>query len=269
VQLLLEDPNHPRITETSTYVDVPIQAVSEAVAARLAKLNEPTPRERKFYRSTEWSAPSDLASLPPAEQFYVGTNEKSRLRIGKNGAQVHLDPLEVKFAAVYWDETLAADVSTAKESIVGTVLNYKGDLDVPNPLTLEFKILEDYDLRAKAVVADIRGGEEVQGKKSSEELYSPVECAVVDAAGNLVIRNEIDDLELYRRYAYVEEENQAAGGMPGGMMGGAAGSSGMMPGGPGGLSSGAAMSPDMMMGGAGGATKGRGSSPRGGNRNKR
>jgi hypothetical protein len=103
------------------------------------------------------------------------------------------------------------------------VMNAKGDIEVPHPLTLTFKKIKDYDFRGDIVIADIRGGETVGGERTAP-LYSPIECAAIDARGRLVVRNEIDDLDLYRRHAYIEDttttsSGEMGSGAPAGMMG--------------------------------------------------
>jgi hypothetical protein len=210
-------------------------------------------RKTTYYRTTDFSAPSEVISLPTPQRLYVGPAAKSTFVTHKDGAQLHRDWFETKIAAVVWDEQWAADVSIDKEVFIGGVLNHQGDTEVVHPLNLEFKIVEDYDFRGDTIIADIRGGEAVGGERG-EPLYSPTECAAVDAQGNLVVSDEVDDTKLYRRYSFTDNEEVAAMPGPGGMMGG----------GPMGTSGGSGMSapPDGMMtpGGPGmmGPQKGRG-----------
>jgi hypothetical protein len=232
VQLLLEDPNHPQ----DPRLDVAPRMLEDAVAARVGDLNNKEPKNgprQHFYRRTDWSEPSEPVSLEKPERFYVGPVERTNFAQHKNGALLVRDPTLITAAAVLWDPSWGVDVSTKVELIPGGVLNISGDMEVVHPLTLEFKKLEKYDLRTHCAVVDVRGGEKVGGDSTSP-LLAPTEAVFVDSEGRLYVRDEIGDLDRYRRFAY-EEETTESGPAPPGVPGTPPG--GMEPGGlaPGGM----------------------------------
>src|SRR3712207_8007181 len=54
-------------------------------------------RRRNFYRTSEWSEPSDPIALPPAERFFAGApTGKARLQSHKNGADLYTGLPEAK-----------------------------------------------------------------------------------------------------------------------------------------------------------------------------
>lgn len=221
VRLLIEDPNHPRDLSQ----DVMPQMLTDEAAARVAELNakEPKQGERKhYYRATEWSEPSDPVSLPPFERFFAGEPSKAPTQQHKNGAEVLTRNPIAKMVGVVWDSVWGLDISHDMAVTTGSVLNAKEDVEAVHPLTLEFKVFKDYLFQAGACVVDMRGGVPVGGE-SNDPLLSPAEFAVVDAQGNLVVHDEIEDLDRYRRYAYVDQTSSSGTGMgmPGGIAPGA------------------------------------------------
>ena len=239
----MEDPNFPQ--ELS--FEVSPRMLDDATAARIAQLKEREAEggSRQYYHRTSWSEPSDSVSTEPFERFYAGNTEsRAVVTSHKNGAEVNYRPLSAQMAGVVWDPSWVADVSRGTQVIPGSVLDYQGSVEIVHPITLEFKKLDKYDFRGGAVVTDVRGGS-IVGGDTMEPLLSPAEFAVIDAQGNLVVSHEFDDIEQYRRYAFVEDAPPpAAQGDPTTMM---QGMGGMMP--PAGA--------DMMPGGAGGG-RGRG-----------
>ena len=62
-------------------------------------------------------------------------------------------------------------------------------------MSLTFKTIPDYALSSGELVVDIRGGEVLEAPVGdAEPLLTPGEVAIIDAAGNFVVRNELDDL---------------------------------------------------------------------------
>ncbi len=213
VQLLLEDPNHPR----DPRMDLPPRTLDDAVAARVGELRNKEPKDvprQHFYRRTEWSEPSEPVSLESPARFYVGPAIRANYARSKSGALLARDPVQISSAAVLWDPNWGVDVSAKLDVMPGGALNVQSDLEVVHPITLEFKKLEKYDLRTNCTLVDLRGGERVGGD-SLNPLLSPTEAVFVDAQGKVVVRNEVDDLDLYRRFAFEEEIQESGMSIPG------------------------------------------------------
>jgi len=221
VQLLVEDPNHPQ----NPLMDVPARLLSDEVAARVTDLQAKEPKEgarRYYYRRSDWSEPSEPVSVEPEGRFYVGPVARPNVSTHKNGAILVRDPLQMSGAVVRWDHNWAVDVAIKKEMIPGTVFNEVRNVEVVHPITLEFKLIDKYDLRTNCALVDVRGGEKVGGD-SLQPLLSPTEALFLDAEGRLVVRNEVEDLDLFRRFTYADETDTGTGsggrprapGMPG------------------------------------------------------
>jgi len=81
-------------------------------------------------------------------------------------------------------------------------------------LTLQIKRIEDFNFATDAFVADLRGGEpllvDVGTSKEETPLPVPGEYLVVDGDGRLIVCNEVNDAEDYRRLLFIED--RPAGG---------------------------------------------------------
>ena len=81
--------------------------------------------------------------------------------------------------------------------------------------------VESFDFTTNLFVGDIRGGELLPGSSRDWQVLTPGEFALIDGAGRLIVRNELDDMEMFNRFEFkppVEEE--ASGNSMDGMMGG-------------------------------------------------
>lgn len=276
VRVWVEDPNHPQLEEAAPSAKI----LSAKVAERIKTLDEKdkASNRRTYYRLTEWSEPSGPVSVPSPEKFVGGKVRHGRLlEIREHKVVVPLDEPSATVLPIVWDVKRAVDVPgyadapddpkslTDKEkpsAYRGTVLNFKKDARVLRPDSLEMKLIEKHVFQTNAVVVDLRPAEPLRdGDKRpgerKEPLLSAGEVLLVDSAGNLIVRNELDDTEDYRKYMFVGEE-QPAGGSSGGLPGGGMAPPGMAPPGmapPGDL--GAEGFGDLL-GPAAGKTKGRG-----------
>lgn len=262
VQVLIEDPNHPREAE---YTPDP-RTVANTVAQRVRTIDEADAAKngaRTFWRETEWSEPSDIVTLPAAERFLGGEVLAGRqIEMRDLKISVPIDEPSATVIPVIWDLARAVEVAgnpdipedpkaTPKPSAYrGTVLTFQKDANVLRPDTLEVKMIEKHKFRTGAIVVDLRPGEPLRdgprkAGETKEPLKSSGEVLILDRHGNFVVRNELDDDDDMRRLLFLGEEkpDPAAGG---GMM------PGMAPGmGPG-------MAPGMAPPGAPGKGPGRG-----------
>ena len=58
----------------------------------------------------------------------------------------------------------------------------------------------------KSIVVDIAGGELLPSRTRDKTLTAPGEVLVLDADGNLTLRNELDDLDQYKQNTYREPD---------------------------------------------------------------
>ena len=147
---------------------------------------------------------------------------------------------------VVQDDKKAVDVPAKWDLFKGSAINFSlPEVDVIHPALGEKRKLEKYSFQTNAVVADMRGGEEIPLVTGvhSNPMKAPGEILFVDSAGNMHVRDEVDDIEYFHRFIGPEEPKETTkkkpddGGLPGfdGMLpgGGPAGMPGMGPGMPG------------------------------------
>jgi hypothetical protein len=79
----------------------------------------------------------------------------------------------------------------------------------PVSLAIKSPIEEGYDegtypLATDIVIADIRGGESLSGGTTTEPLNALGELLIITPDGSLMVRDELDDSQDFRRYAFAE-----------------------------------------------------------------
>lgn len=261
VRALIQDPNRPQDPE---YAPDP-RTLSSAVSQRIKQVEEQDAKSdsRTFWRQTEWSEPSGPATLPKPIQFVAGKVINGRmLEIRDQKLSIPLEEPSASLLPVVWEPNRATQIPgftdipedpqrdpTKKEApstYRGSVLNFKRDARVLRPDTLEIKVVEKFPFKTDAIVVDVRPAEPIRDgeKKATEKKEPPAsagEILILDGDGRFVVRNELDDVEDYRRLLFVGEEKPAGAaaggmggipGMPGGGLPGADGADSPMGGSP-------------------------------------
>jgi hypothetical protein len=247
IKLYVEDPNNPNVDPTRGIVHQPPQrrTLSEEVLKRLTAQQEDEKMKSWYWVETEWSEPTEPVSIPSPSRVFAGSVSSPRMSGGVDNTLVQQSEVEGEIVPVVWNEKLAIDVSKAMKVSRGAVLNAKDDFEVLDPISLVLKVLKEYPLRSNYLVADMMGGEDLPGDRESR-VSSAGEFAIFDDNGNLVVHNELDDYERYRRFTFADEvkpmtsdygsegDYGSGSGMPGsgpGMGPGMPGSGPAMPGG--------------------------------------
>jgi hypothetical protein len=204
VNVVVDDPNNPRLSTAPGRA-----ALADAVRERL----DTEEGKRQYRTADEWSAPSDVVSMPSAQWFYAGAVDNDAGQVLVSGTRpVRREP-SAKAVAVKHDPTKGADIPTEQTVYRGSTLNLKADVDVVHPVRGDLRTLKDYELRTDAVVADILGGETIPlvNKDRSDKMTVPGELLIIDADGNLLVQDESEDIVEFRRY--VPEEDASAPAM--------------------------------------------------------
>jgi len=252
IKVFVDDPNYPSegfgtqpsLAGLDPDARVRVQALEEA-----AKKNG----KAKTYLESEYSVASEVASLPESEWFFAGKVEPETTQVLDPVTNKRYPNFSKQFTAttlvVVQDEKKAVDVPAKTEVFRGSAVNFTADVDVIHPAMGDKRKIEKYSYQTNAVVADMRGGGEIPlvVGDHTNALKAPGEILFVDAAGNMHVRDEVDDIENFHRYIGREEapetkkkpaDSGAAdfGGMMGipGGPGGMPGIPGGIPGGPGG-----------------------------------
>lgn len=217
VKLFLIDPNHPvdpSLTPANPFLadDVisRIKQIDEADAQKSQSTGQPS---RTFWRETEWSDWSDVVSIPPRYEVLAGAvtperktpNRELKIEIPEPGSEP-----EGKVLAMVWDHEKAADIPGLQNVYRGSVLNFQTDPAVMHPVSLQVVKLKDYPIRTNCMVLDVRGGQPLPTTDRTIDHKAPGEMLIRDAAGNLMVRNELDDLGDFRNNYFTEPEKPKA-----------------------------------------------------------
>lgn len=232
VRVMMEDPNRPldKTAEPNPRI------LDQAVVDRLAKVNAADEEYQKangkprrtYWLQTEWSDPSNVVAVVAPEYFAGGGATGARsTKLATAGPSVEIDEAKGKVVTVVWDPRRATEVPAEREVLRGAFLDFTDKADVLQPLTLQIKTIAEFNFDTEAFVADLRGGESLlldvdKTTKEEKPLPVPGEYLVVDGDGRLIVCNEVDDAEEFRRLLFIEDSpSPAAGGMmPPGMGGG-------------------------------------------------
>lgn len=219
VKLFIEDPNNPN--PQGRYAKPSKRMLAPEVATRL---DDPQRNTAEFWRTTEWSEPSEAITVPVPNEVLAGAVTPAKTT--KLGDQVlPVDEPSGNLVPVVWDAKRAVAVPAERTVYRGSLLNFKHDAEVIHPVSLVIKLLKEFQFDTGALVVDLRGGETLPGP-GEEKLIAPGEFAVIDASGKLLVYNELDRIEDYRRHTLADEKE---GGATGGAAGGAFGPPGMGP----------------------------------------
>ncbi len=229
VRLFIEDPNNPNTDPINGFVSMPPRrrTLSLKVIDRLNKQQADAAAKNAYYVTTKWSDPSAPVSLPSTARAYVGEVTPVRTAAGVDGTQVLQSDVSGSVVPVVWNDVRAIDVAKEVKAYRGSVLNTKPPFDILDPVTLVVKLLKDFELNSQYLVVDMRGGDDLPGDRKNK-VTSIGEYMLMDDQGNLVVHNELDDYENFRRFTL--EDEVKVGGMGGGSFGPGGGSGGGYPG---------------------------------------
>lgn len=148
--------------------------------------NPAAPENKQQIRlAAEWSEPSEVVTIPAGYGVLAGNVESSR------------DPwAKVLLTAIKDDGVVAAAEVRVQR---GTVANKREKVEAIDPRDGSRQPAAFVDFNTNTVVVDIFGGKLVSGPKRRTEspLAAPGEVLLLDAGGNLVVHNDIDDLSTY------------------------------------------------------------------------
>jgi hypothetical protein len=171
----------------------------------------PTP-VKVNWRETEWSEPCEPVRVPTPGRVLVGPIDATRYITFDNDRKIPTDEPKIKVMAVVWDKDRALDVPGEVEAPRGAVVNFSKVAEAVDPVRgrlIKPEGDKPYRFETGAVVLDIAGGEPLPGRE-----HAPGEVLLMDSAGNLVIRKELEDATEYKRYLF--DDATTASGAPGG-----------------------------------------------------
>lgn len=192
---------------------------------------------------SDWSDPTDIISVPRDSRLLAGPVKSSRYAT--------IEP-STTMMVIHFDEMSGRETSVEKNDVLrGQLANYTEEIEKPTapammPGMMEGSIdpammgsadamygppqprqrrrepkkddgpKETINYRTGQVVLDLSGGDNLPGR--DRDLTEPGKLLLLDADGNLVVRNELLDMEEYKRYDKPEEKKKPEMMMPEGMM---------------------------------------------------
>jgi hypothetical protein len=223
VKVQLHDPNHP----AQGYQPPSLASLAPEVQSRVTALDASDKQKperapgvpyRTYWVESDWSAPSEVATLPLPSNYFAGSvNQPATAVVVEGKPRLPNDQPSATVLTTVWDKDKVVDVPIEQKVYRGSILNFVEDAKVIHPVTHELLDLEKYKFQTGALVADLMGGDVVSGRNANlqEPLRAPGELLVVDANGDLHVQDETTDIEEFRRYTPPKEEKLPAG-VPGG-----------------------------------------------------
>jgi hypothetical protein len=232
VRLLLEDPNHPNIHVRPDYPQhaaPPNRSLNKDVIARIVQMDDA--KHDIFFRQTKWSEPTAPIRVPNPNRVFAGMVNEIAQNPQPESKQIPVQP-KVRLSyvdkepkgtllPVVWDKKRGVDIPLLNDEVRrGSMLNQgKKGVHYGHPSSTlikwinngeEFEPVDDNDkpedkFRTDFTVADIRGGEDLPGSTKEYPVRSPGEFALFDSTGRLIVRNELDDLDGFKRYDFREQ----------------------------------------------------------------
>ncbi|MEW4451842.1 hypothetical protein AB1L30_04065 [Bremerella sp. JC817] len=240
VQLFLEDPNNPQNYQEAP----PVRALESSVLARIeperqkimkamqqqgAGMSRPngqanaTAPVHEFWRTTEFSEPSPTVRVPSSADVLAGPVDAGRTiyRQGSRREVMRTAEPTATVLAMRWDprDVVKALVTKELKDVKrGTTVEYKGDMWVLDPSTYQFKRPwaldadtkdQEYTLKTGYTVLDMRGGDDTAGKytdENNDKLKTPGEILILDDAGNIHIKTEIDEVKEFTKFNFSKPE---------------------------------------------------------------
>jgi hypothetical protein len=210
----VEDPNFPSNAafepRSSTLSADVFRRVAKlkAEAAEAAKANPQAARNSMLW--SEFSAPSPIVSLPSLNDSYAGPVDPGAVKVydvGPAKIEFNSKPPKGKVVVAQWNPKYGAALPVYAEVMRGAVINKKGVIDVPDPVTFEIRKIPDEVVNTSNVVLDLTGGKPLLISEA-ENQTEPGAVLMFDPAGGLEVVDEIDTQRSFRLYSFADEREE-------------------------------------------------------------
>lgn len=191
-----------RLAMTDVNDGVPVAALDKSVTERRDKI---TPKMR-YFRLTDWSEPSPIASVPLPARVYV--MNASPPKSGFNAQP------EAEFLIKALSSQYAAEIALPSSFTRGAVMNVRNRARVVWSNRYEERQDPEFNFYTGATLVDVQGGERL-GRRN-RDLTAPGRTVIMDAAGKLTVRQELKDAPAVQEFnAVLEMPAQERGGRGG------------------------------------------------------
>jgi len=201
VMIYILDPNNAIALQSGALESAVIdRRLNEIQAARTAKKNPPV-----FRPADQWSEPSPIVGIPTGGTVHVA---EAKLPSNKTAND---EPAIKMFAETTDIEADGSAIHVAHETELhrGAVINLKGAMLYTGENGRWIDSKDDYTINTGLTVLDVAGGEELARK-----MTAPSRVLLMDGAGQLRVREEIEDSTDVRnlRYVFTDKPRKPAQG---------------------------------------------------------
>jgi hypothetical protein len=152
-------------------------------------LKNPEAPRPQMRTTDQWSEPSEVVTVPNGNGVLAG---------GVKPQPRNSDPQKAKLLLTAIDKENGIEAAIEQEFERGAVANVMGrTVKARDPRNEQIVEREGIDFKSDAIVLDIYGGRALTKKRDSL-LASPVDVLLMDASGHLIVRSELDDLQMYQ-----------------------------------------------------------------------
>ena len=169
----------------------------------------------RFARPTPWSQTIEVkVDASPSFVFAGEPVEVRRVAVGR-GSVLDGEPSMKVASGKYMQRGQLAGVKIPfrKEVKAGDLLDFNQPTHVLHPVTRNVHKVSDVEVQTSKVVLDVSDGEVLDvSKKAPIEYFYPGEILVMDANGNIQLRNDMDDRTDYLAVMLEKDEKSSIGG---------------------------------------------------------
>lgn len=166
-------------------------------------------KERDFQRWSEWSAPSEPATLPLSEEVFAGQvspGSTATLTMAGRSVEYQRDAPTAKLVVSQFLPDQGAKMAMEMTVTEGSVLNQKAEFgDIVDPIALEVRKLPNPEFKSNSIIVDLDGGREL---KIAEDLTEPSLVLLFDSSGQLRLSDDVNDQEFYRIKSFAAEKEE-------------------------------------------------------------
>lgn len=203
----VNDPNFPIAAIMQPKTSSLAPEVARRVMDKMAEAKQA--KERDFQRWSEWSAPSQPATLPTGEEVLAGKVEPgsvSTLTVAGRTTEYQRDTPTAKIVVSQFQSAYGTKMAMEMEVTEGSVLSQKAEFgDIVDPVALQVRKLPNPEFVSNSIVVDLAGGREL---KITDELTEPGMVLLFDQTGQLSLSDDIGDQEFYRIKSFADEKEE-------------------------------------------------------------
>jgi hypothetical protein len=159
--------------------NVPVATLDKAVTERRSDIKE----NMRYYRLTDWSKASPIASVPlPARTYVMAAEAPTEAFNAQPEVEMLIKALNARFAA---------EIALPEKFLRGMVMNVRDKAKILWSNKYDEEKDPEFDFYTGVTVADIQGGEDLSSK--NRDLTAPARVMLMDAAGKLQVHRELQD----------------------------------------------------------------------------